>query len=345
MFVVAHRLRPVSRGFAALAALAMNDIASAQELLANGSYESPVTPANGNNFYVTIPNWTIFSISPARSQPWNVIRPWSGYAGNPTVTPSGGGIQYLDINSAAGTIRQTVTVPSQGMVDFGGWFSVRDFPQALTGLTINIREANGTIISSASTSFVASDSIGLWKRAGANNVPVSAGTYIFEVVIPDFGNFDIATMVFNPTLNVSKTSAAFSDPVNGTANPKLIPGGIAEYTITVASPTSYTVSSNSLIISDATPLGSQLIVSDFSGAGSGPAAFAAGASGLTYSFTGLGSLGDSIEFSNNNGTSWTYVPSPNANGADPAVTNVRVRPQGIMAAGSSASLRLRYRVN
>jgi hypothetical protein len=342
MFRAAHLWR---FGLAVLAALALPQSVSAQELLVNGSYESPVVPANGNNFYVTIPGWTIFSISPARPQPWNVIRPWSGYSGNPTVPPTGGGIQYLDINSAAGTIRQTVTVPSQGMVDFGGWFSVRDFSQALTGLTIRIREANGTVISSASTSFVATDPIGLWKRAGANNVPVSAGTYIFEVEIPDFGNFDLATMVFKPTLSVTKSSAAFSDPVNGTTNPKLIPGGIAEYTITVASPSSYAVSSNSLAISDATPVNSQLIVADFGGAGSGPAAFAAGASGLTYSFASLASTSDSIQFSNNNGLSWTYAPSPNANGADSAVTNVRIQPQGTMAAGSSASVRLRYLVN
>ena len=330
---------------AALAALALPPPALAQELLVNGSFESPVTPANGNNFYASISSWTAFSVTPARPQPWNVIRPWSGYSGNPTATPSGGGVQYLDINSSAGTIRQTVTVPSQGMVDFGGWFSVRDFAQALTGLTINIRDAGGAIISTSSTSFAASDPIGLWKRAGANNVPLSAGTYIFEAVIPDFANFDIATMVFKPTLSVSKTSAAFSDPVNGTANPKLIPGGIAEYTITVASPSSYAVSSNSMFISDATPANSQLIVTDFGGVGSGPAAFTAGASGLTYSFASLASTSDGIEFSNNNGVSWTYAPSPNANGADPAVTNLRVRPQGTMAAGSSASVRLRYRVN
>jgi hypothetical protein len=61
------------------------------------------------------------------------------------------------------------------MVDFGGWSSVRDVPKALTGLPINIREANGTIISSAGTGFVDSDPIGLWKRAGPSNVPVSAG--------------------------------------------------------------------------------------------------------------------------------------------------------------------------
>jgi hypothetical protein len=153
--------------------------AQAQELLQNRSFESPVVPADGNNFYASIPNWTVFSVSPAQALPWNVIRPWSGYGGNPTMTPSGGGIQYLDINSAAGTIRQTVTIPSQGMIDFSGWFSVRDFSQALTGINIKIRDPGGVIVGTVSTSFVASDPIGLWKQASAANLPVGPGTYIF----------------------------------------------------------------------------------------------------------------------------------------------------------------------
>ena len=117
--------------------------AAAQELLSNRSFEAPVAPANGNNFYVSIPNWTIFSISSAQASPWNVVKPSASYANNPSAPPTGGGVQYLDINSAAGTIRQTVTIPSQGMVDISGWFSVRDFKQALIGLrsTCAIRAA------------------------------------------------------------------------------------------------------------------------------------------------------------------------------------------------------------
>ena len=41
--------------------------ANAQELLANRSFESPVVPANGNNFYATIPSWTVTSVTPARA--------------------------------------------------------------------------------------------------------------------------------------------------------------------------------------------------------------------------------------------------------------------------------------
>ncbi len=318
--------------------------ASAQELLLNRSFETPVAPALGNNFYATIPNWTIFSISPAQASPWNIIRPSAAYVGNPTATPTGGGTQYLDINSAAGTIRQTVTVPSQGMVDVSGWFSVRDFPQALTGATINIRDAGGTLVGTVSTSFATTDPIGLWKQATVVNIPVAAGTYIFEVVIPDFANFDLASLVFKPAITVAKSNVAYSDPVNGLTNPKQIPGGVTEYTITATTPASYAAAANTIIVSDPTPANSELIVLDISAFGSGPAAFVAGTTGLTYTFTSLASATDDIEFSNNGGTSWTYTPVANVNGADPAVTNVRMRPKGTMAANSTLAFRLRYRI-
>ncbi len=319
--------------------------ANAQELLANRSFETPIAPANGNNFYTAIPSWTIVNVVPAQASPFNIIRPWSGYAGNPTATPAGGGTQYLDVNSASGDLRQTVTVPSQGMLDYSGWFSVRDNQQALSGLTINIRAASGAIISTASTSFLASDPIGLWKQVANFNVPVAAGTYTFEIILPNPANFDLASLVFKPTLAVTKTSSAYSDPLNNTANPKMIPGGLVEYTITTTTPSAYSTSTNSITVTDQTPAGMRLVVSDFAGAGSGPAAFNAGATGLSYSFLGLSSGSDNIDFSNNSGTSWTYSPTPGSDGTDPNVTTVRLRPQGTMAASSTFTFRFRYTIN
>ena len=87
-------------------------------------------------------------------------------------------------------------------------------------------------------------------------------------------------------------------------------------------------------------------------AGSGPVAFTNGAptSALTYTFSGLGNAGDDVEFSNNGGTLWTYTPVANASGCDPAVTHIRVRPKGTMAAASGAGnpyfeVRFRVRLN
>ncbi len=330
----------------ALAVLALPAMASAQELLANPSFESALspTPVNGNNFYASIPNWTVVNVFPAQASPWNIIRPHAGYANNPTATPSGGGVLYLDINSASGSIRQSVTIPSQGMVDFSGWFSVRDFSQILTGLNINIRNSSNVVVATSSTSFAAADPIGLWKLASASNIPLAAGTYTFEVDIPNYANFDLASLVFKPSLNVGKISSTISDGVS-TANPKSLPGAVMEYTLSAISPSSYSVTANSLTLTDATPANMALIVSDIGGAGSGPAAFTAGSAGLTYTFTSLGSATDDIEFSNNGGASWIYTPVIGANGTDPAVTTIRLRPKGTMAASSTLIFKLRYRVN
>ena len=316
--------------------------AQAQELLANRSFETPVAPANGNNFFTTIPTWTVINVTPAQTQPWNIILAWSGYASNPTVTPSGGGAQYLDINSAAGSIRQTITVPSNGMIDISGWFSVRDYAQALTGLNINIRRTDGTLVATTTTSFAATDPIGLWKQAALANIPLTAGSYIFEVDVPNYANVDLFSAVFKPGLTVSKTSTPYSDPLNGTTNPKFLPGGRAEYAIAITTPSSYSVTSNSIVLVDTTPADSELVVGDFGAAGSGPASFAAGSSGLTYSFGSLGSTTDNVDFSSDNGTTWTYTPVANTNGTDPLATAVRIRPQGTMTASSIATVRLRY---
>ena len=200
------------------------------------------------------------------------------------------------------------------------------------------------MVASASTSFLASDPIGLWKKAEALNIPLPAGTYRYEIEVADFANVDLASLVFRPAMTLIKTSIAFSDPRNGTTNPKLIPGGVVEYTITGTTPASYTVTSNSILVSDTTPANADFVVTNIGGAGSGPAGFVPGASGLTYTFTSLASTTDDIEFSSDGGTTWVYTPTANANGVDPLVTTVRIRPQGAMAASSNFAIRLRYRI-
>ena len=150
--------------------------------------------------------------------------------------------------------------------------------------------------------------------------------------------------VFKPALTFSKTSTIISDPVNGTINPKYIPGAIAEYRLTATSPSSYSVTSNSILITDPTPPQLALVVADIGGPGSGPAAFTPASSSLTYAFISLPSAADNIDFSNNGGATWTYAPIADANGVDTAVTNLRLRPQGAMAASSTFNFRVRYRI-
>jgi hypothetical protein len=97
------------------------------------------------------------------------------------------------------------------------------------------------------------------------------------------------------------------------------------------------------------PSQSTLYVGNLGGAGSGPVSFTDGAvsSALTYTFTSLSSTTDGIEFSNNSGSSWTYVPTPDANGFDAAVTHFRVTPtgtfRGTRCASGTTSFSIGYR--
>lgn len=154
------------------------------------------------------------------------------------------------------------------------------------------------------------------------------------------------TVFVPPPLTVVKSSQALLDPYNGTVNAKLIPGARVGYTISVANPHSYTVTSNSIVVIDATPGALDLFVADIAGVGGGPVRFQDGStsSTLTYTYSGLASLTDDVDFSSNNGASWTYVPTPDTEGADAAVTHIRIRPKGVMAAGSSFNLLVGYRL-
>jgi uncharacterized repeat protein (TIGR01451 family) len=152
-----------------------------------------------------------------------------------------------------------------------------------------------------------------------------------------------ATIQVTAPLKIAKTSVVYSDPFNNNANPKFIPGSYVYYTVTVENPGGAPVTSGSIVITDRTPASLSLYVANLPSA-TGPLVFAAGSSGATYTFSGLASTTDDVEFSNNGGTTWTYVPTANSAGVDPAVTHMRIRPKGAMAAGSSFTLNFSYLV-
>jgi hypothetical protein len=153
-----------------------------------------------------------------------------------------------------------------------------------------------------------------------------------------------ATVTVVTPFNLAKSSQASTDPVNGAVNPKLIPGARATYTVTIANPNPFAATADSIVVLDPTPTDLSLYVSHISGASGGPVRFTDGStpSGLTYAFTSLASTTDDVDFSNDGGSTWTYVPAPNGQGADPAVNRIRIRPKGAMAANSSFTLLFGY---
>lgn len=186
--------------------------------------------------------------------------------------------------------------------------------------------------------------------AGVSIGSVLTGTATLGGQTSEFGGN--VTVTSGPSLTHLKSVAVLSDPLNNTSNPKSIPGAFQLYTLRVTNQGAGTVDNNTVAIVDAIPANTALFVQDIGTAGSGPIEFTNGApsSALTYTFSGLGNGADNLEFSNNGGTTWTYTPVANANGCDPAVTHIRVQPQGTMA-GSGVpgnpyfEIRFRVRVN
>jgi hypothetical protein len=152
-----------------------------------------------------------------------------------------------------------------------------------------------------------------------------------------------------PSLTTILSHPLVSDPSNGTVNPKAIPGAVLVYSLNVSNSSSGYPDSNSVVVVQSVPAQASLFVGNLGAAGSGPVAFVQGSpsSGLAYSYSGLASTTDDLEFSSNGGASFGYTPSPDPTGFDPAVTHIRVSPKGLFAGNSgsgSPNFTLSYRI-
>ncbi len=146
-------------------------------------------------------------------------------------------------------------------------------------------------------------------------------------IIPQMG--DVITCVItntrrpaNAVLEVTKQSFVLNDPVNGSTNPKAIPGATVVYSITVRNSGPSAVDANTVFIVDALP--NQMLV----GSAATPS-FTEGAPASGLSFT----PSTDIRFSSaaSPPTSFggcTYTPT---SAYDPSVRFVCINPKGIMA--------------
>lgn len=175
---------------------------------------------------------------------------------------------------------------------------------------------------------------------------VLTGTATSAGETSEFGGNVVVTA--GPALQAMKSVQPFSDPFNGATNPKSIPGSIQSYTVRYTNQGAGPVDNNSIVVTDPIATNTKLFVGDLGVPGSGPVVFVNGApsSGLTWTFTALNSTTDDLEFSNDGGVTWTYSPTPDADGCDAAVTHVRMRPKGIMSGngGGDPYFELRFRV-
>ncbi len=125
----------------------------------------------------------------------------------------------------------------------------------------------------------------------------------------DMGAYELEAAV--PALLVMKAAFMLEDPVNGTTDPKAIPGAIERYLIEVTNTGPGTVDNDTLFISDPIPANMALRVIDYDGS-----------------------------------STWTYTPVDSGDGTDPAVTDIRINPKGIFASsggGGDPSFQARFK--
>lgn len=266
----------------------------------------------------------------------------------------------------ASTVKYTVTIRNPSAYDSRISQIVDTLP---AGASFAAIDASSGVTAANSSSVPAAGATGTITFTGKQDVSyiLAAGgsvTLVYTVTMPStagsysnsakayFGQATTATAsatftVYAPApITVVKAMQVYSDPANGTTNPKAIPGSYVHYTITVANPAAYPIDANSIVITDATPSNLTLFVNNLP-SGSAPVLFTDGSptSALTFTFSGLADDTDDVDFSSDGGTTWTYHPTADASGFNAGVTNIRIRPKGTMAANSSFALMLRYKLN
>lgn len=286
-------------------------------------------------------------------------------ATNPfTISKTSSVTQFLAGNAQVVTYTVTINNPSTNATYLGAISDTLPAGATYGGI------ASGSDVTAANSSSVpASGATGTIQFTGKLNqsylLPAGGSVILkYTATIPGtvgnysnsaYGIFGTATTtptatatiaVSNPLpLAVVKSSATLLDAIS-TANPKNVPGAYVQYTINVTNPNFVALTNNSVVITDPTAASLAFIASNFGGPGSGPVLFAEGSpvSNLQYQFVSLADQTDDVDFSNNNGVTWTYVPQPDVAGIDAQVKAIRIRPRGTMAAGSKFEVKFRYKI-
>ncbi|MBI5888143.1 MAG: DUF11 domain-containing protein [Deltaproteobacteria bacterium] len=228
----------------------------------------------------------------------------------------------------------------------------------ITSATVTIKDSNSTTrVTSAAMTQVFDSGLATKTYEYAYVIPASpAGVWNATVTaregtentVSDTGISSFLVMSA-PSLTIVKSVLTYSDPINGTASPKAIPGSFMLYTVMVTNSGAGAVDSNTTVITDPIPANTELFVGDINGAGTGPVLFTDGAvaSGLSYGFITLASAADNVSFSNNGGATYVYTPVPDANLVDVNVTNLKISLTGILSGasgGNNPSFNVKFRV-
>ena len=177
-----------------------------------------------------------------------------------------------------------------------------------------------------------------WKLCTSLSAVVCTG--YTQSTVPITATVAVSMVVTLRPVAVVITTRTTYDPLSATNNPRSIPGSKQRTTITLTNTDIVAVDADSLKVILPTPNRGAVALDGDGTASTAYVTTAEGspASSLAVTYTTPASTTDDVDFSANGGTSWTYDPTA----APKAVTTVRVRPRGTMAAGSSFSVSLPY---
>ncbi len=163
-------------------------------------------------------------------------------------------------------------------------------------------------------------------RTGAVTTPTAPAT-----ITPVLGDIITCTITNTPksanaTLTTLKTSSVISDPVNGTINPKFIPGAVVRYSISISNSGTLAVDSSSIFIDDSLPT-----TLEYDGATTVTFTNGAVSSGLTWN------AATDVRWSKSAATPASFASCTDtpAAGYDATIRHLCVRPSGTMAGATS----------
>lgn len=176
---------------------------------------------------------------------------------------------------------------------------------------------------------------GPWLAVALSNIALSSRACPIQDPTVTYGPVEANDC---PIMTITRSTQVMSDPINLTVDPKSIPGAIILNTAVVTNSGIGPADADTFVITEAVPVNMALRVADFDLVVTGPVRFADGtpSSGLTYSFVALGNAGDDVDFSDDNGATYTYTPVPGASGADTSVTNIRISPNNAFLGNSGS---------
>jgi len=217
-------------------------------------------------------------------------------------------------------VASSTTTGSSGTVNAGNTGAVQ--LQAGTTYTLDEIGAGATNLGNYAATMACSNTI------SGTGTPLPAG--VPGTLIPRAG--DIITCTITNTrlatavLVIEKTSTVISDPVNGTTNPKAIPGAIVEYAIRVRNAGSRAVDASSIVMIDEMPANMAFMPGT-------PVSFTNGSPS-----SGLNSFNAAtmVRYSSASGTAGPFTYTPGGT-ADPDVRAIRIAPTGTMSAATSAT--------